>query len=668
MRTATSIAAGLALAVAAACRHAPPAGDAGKPTAPAAPPVGIARFSRHARFVDAKISPKGTFLAAVATEGGKRTLVFIDLATRKLASTVKPYHGTMVGRFYWANDERGVAELVDQHGALDQLVTLGELYSVDARTGSGRLVFGYRAGEMQVGSHVRKGGADLAWGFVLDTLRNDDRRILVASRSMTEVGDPEVRVLKLDVLTGVHTQVARSPIPEAWLLTDENGDLRLAGGYDAGLRPRFFLRDADAGWQELAALKGLEGKGSPVGYAARDRLVYVVDPAPGGGFGLFAVGIEDGSKKLLARSDLVPPSSYLVDRSTQRIVAVELEPDLPAYEFVDGEHPLSRVLKGLLAAYPDEHVRIVSATLDQKKVVALVYGDRNPGQYLLVDVDSMSAERIMDVKPWIDPGEMAEMSGFHIRASDGLKIHGYFTLPRGATAAAPPPLVVLPHGGPHFRRDRWGFDSEVQLLASEGFAVLQVNFRGSAGYGDAYQEAGYRRWGDRVVEDIIDATRFAIRKGFADPKRICVYGGSFGGYAALQSAAIAPDLFRCAAGYAGIYDLTRMKDADFAETSRLGRGYVRTAVGDDDAALRAASPTFHAEKIKARVLLIHGKQDRRAPFDQAERLGKALENSGNPPEWLVEPLEGHGFYDEAARERMYRRLVAFLRESTNARP
>ncbi len=245
-----------------------------------------------------------------------------------------------------------------------------------------------------------------------------------------------------------------------------------------------------------------------------------------------------------------------------------------------------------------------------------------------------------------------------------MRIHGYVTVPRGLAPGSAPPLVVLPHGGPHGVRDRWRFDPEVQMLASEGFAVLQVNFRGSGGYGEAYEEAGYRHWGDRVVQDVVEATRFAIRKGFGDPKRICIYGGSFGAYAALQGAILAPDIFRCAVGYAGIYDLTLLTDSDFAISSRLGRAYIRKVVGEDDAALRAASPALNAEKIKARVLIVHGKKDPRAPFEHAQHLRAALEKSGNPPEWLVEKIEGHGFYDDEAREHMYTRVVRFLHENT----
>jgi dipeptidyl aminopeptidase/acylaminoacyl peptidase len=259
---------------------------------------------------------------------------------------------------------------------------------------------------------------------------------------------------------------------------------------------------------------------------------------------------------------------------------------------------------------------------------------------------------------------MAEMSAFHIPASDGLRIHGYITLPPNSPLAAPPPLVVLPHGGPHFVRDHWQFDPEVQLLAHEGFAVLQVNYRGSGGYGLAYQEAGYRKWGDRVVQDIVDATRFAVRKGYADPRRICIYGASFGAYAAVEGAILAPDLFRCAAGYSGIYDLGLLSKIGDIRLRKLGRGYVRRAVGEEQSALDRASPAHHADQIAARVLLMHGAKDERAPIEHAEALRDALAALGKPPGWLVESKEGHGFFDEGARERMYARLLEFLKENT----
>jgi dipeptidyl aminopeptidase/acylaminoacyl peptidase len=645
--------------LAAACKHAEPASA----RATSSDPTGLAMFTRSAKVKTAKVSPKGTYVAIFSEEDGKRTLTFLKAATHEITFILRPEGESTIGRFFWANDERVVIEMVDHDGSLAAPVSRGEIYAVDATGRSGKLIFGYRAGGMQVGSHIRKATPQAAWGYVISTLRKDPRKVLIEQTSMRESEDRIADIYKLDVYSGVETRVAHSPLAGADFLTDENGELRIATGLDETTTPRYFLLEDD-GWRELRQIQGFSSRSAPVGFLARERALYVSEGVPDG-FALYLVSIDTGERKLVAKNQTVPVSSTVEDGPTGRLVAVEYEPDLPTYDFLDTAHPLCRILQGLLAASPGEHVRIVNATEDNRKVLVRVYSDRDPGRFLLVDVGTNSAELIAEARPWVKPESMAEMSAFHISASDGFRIHGYVTLPANPQSGTAPPLIVLPHGGPHGVRDYWEFDPEVQLLAHEGFAVLQVNYRGSGGYGLAYREAGYRKWGDRIVEDIIDATRFAVRKGFADPKRICIYGGSFGAYAALQGSILAPDLFRCAVGYAGIYDLALLSKIGDVRLARIGRGYVRTAVGEEESALAKASPARHADQIAARVLLIHGGKDQRAPIEHAEALRDALAARGKPPEWLVESKEGHGFFDEDARERMYGRLVKFFKESMN---
>jgi len=624
--------------------------------------------ARHAKFIDAKISPKGTYLALIGMQGGKRTLMFIDLKTRKFASVLKPDADDMVGEFDWANDQRVVAQIVSQDGSLAAPVSFGELYAIDATGHGGRMVFGYRAGEMQTGSHIRRGERDYGAAWVVDPLLHDDRRVLIATKSWRDNPDEGgVDLYTLDVYTGVKDLVTQVPTAWGWahIMTDEAGQPRIAAGPDADMKQHVFYRDQGQDWRELTGLKWMTRQSEPFGFVAQDRTMYLADAAPDG-FGLFAVNIETGARKLLASNPKAPPRYTVRESATGRIVAVGFEPDLPAYTFVEPEHPLSRLIRSLQAAYPDERVRILSRTADDRLAVATISSDRDPGRFLLVDVEKLRCEPIVEARPWVKPEQMAPMSAFHMPASDGVRIHGFFTLPPDVAQGTAAPLVVIPHGGPHGARDTWSFDPEVQLLASHGFAVLQVNYRGSGGYGRSYMEAGYRHWGDRVVQDIVDATRWMVAKGLADPKRACIYGGSFGGYAALQATILAPDLFRCAVGYAGVYDLSLMEKVGDIPETRLGRGYVRTAVGDNPSALRSASPVYNAEKIKARVLLIHGEEDRRVPIEHAEALRDALTAKGNPPDWLVEAHEGHGFYAEGARERMYKRLVDFLKANTRA--
>jgi len=646
-----------------ACSHSTPSTPSTSSIAGEGPPTGIAAFTRHDRFVDAKISPKGRYLAAVSLDAGKRWLTFINLATRKLSYILKFEGETMVGDFFWANDERVIVELVQQDGSLAAPFRSGELYSIDATGRGGRMIFGYRAGgEMPAGTRMPRTEKDFALAFVLAALPSDDRHVLIESAQMRETGDRVIQLFKLDVYKGSKVFLGAGPLPLSSFLADEKGDAWAAEALDEAAREKFFYRDSK-GWRDLSTLKGFSARSVPRALSGRDRCIYVEE---GGEFGyeLYRVNVDTGERRLIAANEQVPARNLIRDTATGQVIAVEYEPDLPTYEFLVPDHPVSQVISGLVKTYPTEHVQLMNTTQDQRKAVVQVYGDRNPGLFFLVDLETKSAVPLVETRPWIRPEAMAEMTPFHIKATDGLRIHGYFTLPQQTPAANLPPLVVLPHGGPHGVRDTWGFHPDVQLFASEGFAVLQVNYRGSGGYGRRYEEAGYRRWGNRMIQDIVDATRWMAGKGLIDGTRVCIMGGSFGGYAALQSAILAPDLFRCAIGYAGVYDLsTLVAKSDMASSPRA-QALMARAIGHDEAALKAVSPVYNADKVKAAVFLIHGDKDRRAPVAQAEALRKALEAKGKAVRWLVEPKEGHGFYAEEARKRMYEQVLAFLKENT----
>jgi len=645
-----------------ACGHSPSSAPSTSVVANSGAATEISAFTRHERFVDAKISPRGTYLAAVSLDAGKRWLTFINLTTRKLSHILKFDGETMVGDFFWANDERVVVQLIQQDGSLAAPLGSGELYAVDATGRGGRLIFGYRAGEMQAGTHMRRAERDFAWASVLAALPTDDRHVIIESAEMRETGDRVLRLFKLDVHTGAKVFLGGGPLPLSSFLTDEKGDAWVAEGLDEAAQEKFFYRDPK-GWRELSTLKGFSAASIPRALSGRERCVYVEE---GGerGYELYGVNVDTGARRLIAANEQVPARTLIRDTATGQVIAVEYEPDLPTYEFLVPDHPVSQVISGLLKTYPTEHVRLMNTTQDQRKAVVKVYGDRNPGVFFLVDLETKSAEPLVETRPWVRPEAMAEMTPFHIKASDGLRIHGYFTLPQQTPGGSLPPLVVLAHGGPHGVRDTWGFHPDAQLFASEGFAVLQVNYRGSGGYGRRYEQAGYGRWGNRMIQDIIDATRWMAGKRFIDGTRVCIMGGSFGGYAALQSAITAPDLFRCAIGYAGVYDLSTLAAKSDMAFSPRAQAFMAQAIGHNEAALTAVSPVYNADKVKAAVFLIHGDKDRRAPVAQAEALRKALEAKGKAVRWLVEPKEGHGFYAEEARKRMYEQVLAFLRDNT----
>lgn len=221
-------------------------------------------------------------------------------------------------------------------------------------------------------------------------------------------------------------------------------------------------------------------------------------------------------------------------------------------------------------------------------------------------------------------------------------------------------MVLLPHGGPHAMGDDWAFDTDAQFLASRGYLVLQVNYRGSKGRGRRFTEAGYRQWGTRVQDDLVDGMRWAVAEGHADAKRICVYGASFGGYSAMMTAVRAPDLVRCVASQSGLYDLESFARKSDVKDSAYGRNYIERAIGRDKAERAAQSPITLADKIKVPVFMAHGEIDERTPFAQAEAMKKALDKAGNAPEWMAVPKEGHGFYEKKNDIEFHRRLEAFL--------
>jgi dipeptidyl aminopeptidase/acylaminoacyl peptidase len=286
-----------------------------------------------------------------------------------------------------------------------------------------------------------------------------------------------------------------------------------------------------------------------------------------------------------------------------------------------------------------------------------VYSDKNPGDYYLFDTQQKKANFLRSTRSWIDIEQMRPMQPIDLVARDGLKLHGYLTQPADE---CPHPLVVLPHGGPHGVRDVWGFDWEVQLLASRGYAVLQINFRGSDGYGMDFEAAGYRQWGASMQDDLTDATRWAIEQGVTTAERICIYGASYGGYAAMMGAAREPRLYRCAIGYVGVYDLQLMYESGDIPDSRSGIAYLNRVLGDDQADLRARSPVHLASQIEVPVLLIHGKEDWRADYKQAKRMKAALDAQDKSVDWMALSREGHGVYDEETRREVYERILTFL--------
>ena len=286
------------------------------------------------------------------------------------------------------------------------------------------------------------------------------------------------------------------------------------------------------------------------------------------------------------------------------------------------------------------------------------YGDVDPGRWFLLDTETMALRQILTAQPRIDPGAMRPMAVISYAAADGLSIPAYLTQPKGS---GPQPMVVMVHGGP-IARDPWAWDAEVQLLAARGYVVFQPQFRGSAGFGWAFEKAGYGQWGRAMQDDISAGVEHLIKTGVADPKRICIYGSSYGGYAAVWGLIKTPTLYRCGVTRAGVSDINELF-SDWSDVSKAGRQLWRMTIGDrerDKAKFDAVSPVLNAAGIGAPLLITHGDEDVRVPIGHAKRLMRAMDRAGKPYEWLLLEGEGHGLRQVSSWSTFAHRLLDFL--------
>ena len=327
-------------------------------------------------------------------------------------------------------------------------------------------------------------------------------------------------------------------------------------------------------------------------------------------------------------------------------------------KFFDAE--MEAIQSDLERQLPGYEIDLQSSNRDENIFVVAAWSDRTMGVRYLYDSASKKLTKLAEIAPWLPEADLAEMKPITYKARDGLTIHGYLTLPRGEAKNLP--LVVNPHGGP-WARDAWGYNPEAQFLANRGYGVLQMNFRGSTGYGRAFWEASFKQWGKKMQDDVTDGVKFAIAQGIADPKRVCIYGGSYGGYCALAGLAFTPDLYACGVDYVGVSNLfTFLKTIPPYWKPLLDMFYemVGNPVTDKEL-LAEASPVLHADIIRVPLLIAQGAQDPRVNIDESDQMVAALKKHGIAVEYLVKDNEGHGFHNEENRFEFYEAMEKFLK-------
>ena len=518
-----------------------------------APLPPIERFFANPVLSSAELSPSGRYLAAISGAPGRRdALVVIDLQG-KSAKLVASYQDADIRQYEWVNDERLAFDVTDKQVARGGRFEAAGLYAVNRDGGNLRQLADRRGTSWVTENDSRISRKIQPWHtFLLDqhgSQKSDE--IYVASYVYNDATEElhSVNLLRLNTVTGATQVVPRPGRVQDWTL-DHKGEPRLATSSEKGITTLHYRDPATSAWRVLtsyASFKGGAGAYWPLGFA-NDGTLYVIANGPKGTTTVHTVNLATGA---LDPEPLVETPGYdfsgSLVRSGDRVLGVELQTDAATIVWFD---PALQAAQAKLNALLPGTINLMSFPSQAMSDWALVesYSDVQPRSYRLFNLKTGELDKVGDAYPNIDPARMGRQEPVRYKARDGRDIPGLLTLP--ANGAKNAPLVVLVHGGPFTRGSHWGWKSETQFLASRGYAVLEPEFRGSVGYGGAHFKAGWKQWGLAMQDDIADGARWALAQGYADPQRICIAGGSYGGYAVLMGLAKDPDLYKCGIDWA----------------------------------------------------------------------------------------------------------------------
>jgi dipeptidyl aminopeptidase/acylaminoacyl peptidase len=612
--------------------------------------------------------------------GGQLNL--FDLRTGKITTLTSGTGNGSVANVTWVNNERLV-------------------FNTNPTNSSAKTLSAYAMWGMNIdGSKKRKlweatvkydsGFGGLIEPVVTSLLREDDDHIMVrvndrrssvydyyklnvnnGSKKRIAIGpDLEKGEWTADIVTNNGYPVAQiSNFEDTWRLwrynkDDDNWDIHYSNKCQ---EPTFFPLSTTGENNELWLVAGQDVSKSKVFNEENDKSkVFIYDPDKR----TFDLLFEDD------RYDIAGPvggcrtasGNVSVDSTTLELLSVNYYAEKPVRLFFDEEY--GQDYNQLASTFPDDVVRIVTTNTDRTKFVISVSSSTNPGDYYYYDKEFGTLSFLWERMPWIDRTKLSKMQPISYTARDGLEISGYLTIPVNSDGKNLP-MVVHPHGGPN-ARDFYGFNDYVQFLASRGYAVFQMDFRGSTGYGAKHYISANKQFGKTMQDDITDGVNLLIEEGIADPERIAIFGGSYGGYATMAGLTFTPDLYAAGINFVGVVDLELLQEGSNRNSERFNGFFheLRMEWGDpDDPADREyiieSSPLQQAHKIKSPVLIVHGAQDNNVKLEHATKLRDKLKSLGKDYEWYVEPYEGHGFRGEQSTVNFFNVMEDFLERKLN---
>jgi len=597
-----------------------------------APLIPMKDFFKNPVKSSFQLSPNGEYLAFKQPWESRMNVHVQKIGEEKITRVTEATARDIAG-FFWANDERIV--FVQDKGGDENF----KLYAVN--------LDGSNLKELTPFEKVRVG--------IIDDLEdNPDEMIIQMNHRDKRVFD----AYRININTGEMKMVAENPGNVSGWMTDWDGKIRIATTTD-GVNTSVLYRKNEADKFKTVITTNFKETLNPLFFTFDDEdIVYASSNLNRDKEVIVKYDIANGKEmEIIYQHPDVDVGRLLKSKKRKVITGVSFYTDKNHYHFFDDwRKELQKTLQQKLPGY---EVALTSISKDETKVLVRTYSDRSLGSYYFYDLNTKDFKKLVDVSPWINEDHMAEMKPIKYQSRDGLTIHGYLTLPKGIEAKNLP-VVINPHGGP-WARDRWGFNSEVQFMANRGYAVLQMNFRGSTGYGKEFWEISFKQWGKTMQDDISDGVNWLIEQGIADPERVGIYGGSYGGYATLAGITFTPELYACAVDYVGVSNLFTFMNT----IPPYWKPYLdmfHEMVGDpekDKELMESASPVMHADKIVVPLFIAQGKNDPRVNVDESDQMVEALKARGIEVEYMVKDDEGHGFRNEENRFDFYEAMEKF---------
>lgn len=603
-----------------------------KPTSEKAPVIPMEDFFRNPEKTAFRLSPNGEYFSYMAP-WEKRLNVFVQKVGADSAIRITSETARDIAGYLWKGNNR-VLFLKDTGG--DENFQLYGV-NIDGTEQKGLTVF----------EKVRT--------ELIDDLEDVDGEVIVGlNRRNPQVFDP----FRLNVITGEMTQLAENPGNIIGWMTDHDGKLRVAFTSD-GVNQTILFRQTEQDPFSPILTTSFKETVSPFLFTFDDKMLYtssnlgrdktalvIFDPATG------------KEKEVLFETQEADIEEIEYSKKDRKLLSVSWTTDMEKEHFFDSQaESMKKKLQDKLSVY---QVAIGSHNKAEDKFMIRTFSDKSRGAYYLYDKTSEELTKLADLSPWLNETDLCDMKPISYKSRDGLTIHGYLTLPKGYDPKNLP-VIINPHGGP-WARDYWGFNSEVQFLANNGYAVLQMNYRGSTGFGKQFWQSSFKQWGRSMQNDISDGVKWLVDEGIADPKRVAIYGGSYGGYATLAGLTLSPELYAAGVDYVGVSNLfTFMKTIPPYWKPMLDMFYEMVGNPKTDSLMLAeVSPVFMVDKIKAPLFVAQGANDPRVNKDESDQIVKALKDRGIDVEYMVKDNEGHGFHNEENRFDFYRSMLAFL--------